>query len=484
MTGTRRATFTDMPGKALDVMQDFDVSRLGYEETEYRVDGTALSYELKGERGDDGKWEVTEGQTAPFRTRIVVRRPADPDAFSGTVVVEWHNVSAGIDAAPDWGFVHRHLAARGHAFVGVSAQKAGIDGGGIVPGGPELHLKVLAPVRYADLAHPGDAWAFDMFTQVAELLRGNGTENPLGGLEPERLIAAGESQSAAALVTYINAVDPHTRVFDGYFVHGRPGAGLAIDGVFLPSAARVGVGRTESSDTAIEIASRGERLRDDVRVPVLVLQSETDVIVLGSGRAEQPDADHVRLWEIAGAAHADTYTVSGSRHDDGTVGGARLAELLRPTRSLLIGNTEKAVNSGPQQHYVAQAAMKHLVDWVAGGPPPPHAPRLARTGDETAPYELDENGNVLGGIRTPWVDVPTAALSGLGQAGESFAFLFGTTDPFDEATLARLYPGGHAEYLERFTAALGATIEAGFLLEEDRAEILEIAQHSFPLVVA
>ena len=128
--------------------------------------------------------------------------------------------------------------------------------------------------------------------------------------------------------------------------------------------------------------------------------------------------------------------------------------------------------------------MKHLVDWVAGGPPPPNAPRLARTGDEAAPFELDENGNVLGGIRTPWVDVPTAALSGLGQAGESFAFLFGTTEPFDEAALAALYPGGQAEYLQRFTAALDATIEAGFLLGEDRDEILEIARHSFPLVVA
>ena len=481
MADTRRATFSEMPGKALDVMQDFDVSRLGYEETEYRVDGTALSYELKGERGEDGKWEVTEGPTAPFRTRMVVRRPADPDAFSGTVVVEWHNVSAGIDAAPDWGFLHRHLAAQGHAFVGLSAQKAGIDGGGIVPGGPELHLKVLAPERYGELEHPGDAWAFDMFTQVAELLRSPGAENPLRGLEPERLIAAGESQSAAALVTYINAVDPHVRVFDGYFVHGRPAAGLAIDGVFIRAARP---GQTGISDTAIEIATKGERLREDVPVPVLVLQSETDVIVLGSGRAEQPDSDRIRLWEIAGAAHADTYTVSGSRHDDGTVGGERLAELLRPTRTLLIGNTEKAVNCGPQQHYVAQAAMKHLVDWVAGGPPPPNAPRLARTGDEAAPFELDENGNVLGGIRTPWVDVPTATLSGLGQAGESFAFLFGTTELFDEAALATLYPGGHAEYLERFTTALDATIEAGFLLGEDRDEILEIARHSFPLVVA
>jgi hypothetical protein len=481
MAGSR-ATFTEMPGKGIDVMQDFDLATLGYEETEYRVDGTALSYELKGERGTDGRWEVTEGPEAPFRTRIVVRRPADPDAFSGTVVVEWHNVSAGIDAAPDWGFLHRHLAAQGHAFVGVSAQKAGIDGGGIMPDAPGLHLKVLAPERYAELEHPGDAWSFDMFTQVGELLRSPGAENPLRGVEPERLIAAGESQSAACLVTYINAVDPHARVFDGFFVHGRPGAGVAIDGVFIPRA-RSASGQVQISDTAIEIASRGERLRDDVRVPVLVLQSETDVIVLGSLRVEQHDSDRIRLWEIAGAAHADTYTISGSRLDDGTIGGARLAELMQPTGTLLIGNTETPINSGPQQHYVAQAGLKHLVDWVAGGPPPPNAPRLARTGDDDAPFELDANGNVLGGIRTPWVDVPTAVLSGLGQAGDSFAFLFGRTVPFDDAALAAHYPGGKAEYLERFETALDATIAAGFLLGDDREEMLELARHSYPLVV-
>jgi hypothetical protein len=64
--------------------------------------------------------------------------------------------------------------------------------------------------------------------------------------------------------------------------------------------------------------------------------------------------------------------------------------------------------------------------------------------------------------------------------------LFGQTDPFDEATLARLYPGGRGEYLERFEASLAQAIAAGHLLEEDRAEILEIAAApcSFPLQLA
>src|ERR1700722_6401993 len=213
VASTRQAAFKEMPGTAPDVMRDYDLATLGYRETEFSLEGSASSYELQGERGEDGRWNVTTGAEAPFRTRFVVRRPVDPERFSGTVVVEWHNVSAGIDAAPDWGFFHRHLAAQGHAWVGVSAQKVGIDGGGVVE---SIHLKLLAPERYKDLEHPGDAWSFDIFTQVGRLLQLPSDENPLGGLAPSQILAAGESQSAACLVTYINAVDPHAQLFDEF----------------------------------------------------------------------------------------------------------------------------------------------------------------------------------------------------------------------------------------------------------------------------
>jgi hypothetical protein len=417
---------------------------------------------------------VLPGAEAPFRTRIVVRRPLEPDRFSGTVVVEWHNVSAGIDASPDWGFFHRHVAAQGHAWVGVSAQKVGIDGGGFVE---SIHLKVLAPDRYGELDHPGDAWSFDIFTQVGALLQGPGEENPLGGLVPNCLIAAGESQSAAYLVTYINAIDPHTQLFDAFFVHGRPGVGVSIDGVFVPSV----LGR-KIEETRRAISAKGERIRHDARVPVLVLQSETDVILLGSGRAEQPDSEHIRVWEIAGAAHADTYTVGAGRHDDGTLTPERMAELLRPTTNLLIGNAETPINAGPQQHYVSQAALAHLRRWATGGEPPPSASRLALDDGATG-FRLDEHGLAVGGVRTPWVEVPTAVMSGLGQSGEFFAILFGRTEPFGEEALAALYPGGKQDYLKRFESSLDATIAAGFILEQDREEILAVAAHSYPLRV-
>jgi hypothetical protein len=304
-----------------------------------------------------------------------------------------------------------------------------------------------------------------------------GDENPLGGLIPECLIAAGESQSAACLVTYINAIDPHARLFNGFLVHGRPGVGVSIDGIFIASGRGDGMEVTRRA-----ISAKGESIRSDVRVPVLVLQSETDVILLGGGLAEQPDSEFIRVWEMAGAAHADTYTVSAGRHDDGSLSPERLAELLRPTTNLMIGNTESPINAGPQQHYISQAALSHLARWGSGGKPPPQASRLEVDAEGTG-FRLDEHGLAQGGIRTPWVDVPTALMSGLGQSGETFTILFGRTEPFDDDALTALYPGGKVEYMNRFETSLNDTISAGFILEDDRKEILATAAASYPLRV-
>src|SRR5262249_53900377 len=151
----------------------------------------------------------------------------------------------------------------------------------------------------------------------------------------------------------------------------------------------------------------GDRIRDDVRVPVIVLQSETDVILLGSGTAEQPDGENLREWEVAGSAHADTYTLVAALQDGGTLSPQQLAETLAPTTKLIAGNTEVPINSGPQHRYVGNAALHHLIGWIGGGSAPAHAPRLAI--DESHSHLLlADDGNVIGGIRTPWVDVPTS----------------------------------------------------------------------------
>lgn len=242
-------------------------SAAGYVREEWFLSGTASGYSLRGERGEDGCWEAEHAAHAPFATRIVVLRPQDPARFNGTTVVEWMNVSGGIDAAPDCLFLHRHLMREGSVWVGVSAQKAGIDGGGLVPGIP---LKQANAERYGSLVHPGDAFAFGIYTEVGRALRTPGS-GPLGTLETQRLIAIGESQSAGFLVTYVNAVDPIERCFDAFLIHGRPGSAPSIDGGFFRPA-----GETGDLSKLNEFMTEGYRIREDVRVPVLTFQSETD----------------------------------------------------------------------------------------------------------------------------------------------------------------------------------------------------------------
>ncbi|MBW2377808.1 MAG: hypothetical protein JRF55_17830, partial [Deltaproteobacteria bacterium] len=152
--------------------QNIDYADVGFVQEEFFLSGTAKSYSNTNTLGSDGLWDVAEADTAVYKTRIVVYRPQDPVDFSGTVVVEWFNVSGGLDAAPDWSSIHTEVFRGGHVWVGVSAQFVGIEGGG---GGFDLSLKTVDPVRYGSLSHPGDSFSYDMFSKAAQAVR-----NPVG----------------------------------------------------------------------------------------------------------------------------------------------------------------------------------------------------------------------------------------------------------------------------------------------------------------
>ncbi len=469
MTTPTSISVEELPGTPpVLIPRNYDLEQLGYLEAEFEARGQAQSYQAVGERPRNGQIAAEPDDSAPFITRLLVRRPTTAADFSGTVVVEWLNVSGGIDASPDWDYLHRHIIRRGDAWVGVSAQKAGIDGGGIAEG---IHLKLYKPQRYGHLSHPGDAYSYDIFTLVGQALRQGGSPL-LGDLVPRRLLAVGESQSAAFLSTYANAVDPLVRIFDGFFLHGRPGVRAELPGTFGPRVL------DERFDP---LAHCPEQVWADARVPVLLLSSETDVTVLRNAAIEQPDSEKVRVWELPGASHADTYLLVASRADGGQLEPSEMARMLEPITELVIMTVDKPINSAPHQHYVAQAALEHLDRWAGGGEPPPAAPRLELDDDDRA-CRRDELSNALGGIRNPWVDVPLRMLSGEGQEGEGFAYLFGTTAPLEPGTIARLYPGGRNDYLAAFTDALDQSIADGFILEADREEIIAVAAETYDLV--
>lgn len=436
----------------------------GYTEEEYFLSGTATSYTSDGPMPADGRMTATPKDTAAYTTRILVRRPVDPKKFNGTVLVEWLNVSAGSDGAPDFSFLNRQIVRDGYAWVGVSVQKVGLDGNPAMPPVAKP-VKAANPARYERLVHPGDAYSFDIFSQAGSVIRGSSsTPARLRSLQPKRVIALGESQSAFFLVTYVNAIDPIARVYDGFLIHARGGFGAPLSGM-----------RLDRADP--ELFKSSAQFRPDLRVPVLDVQSETDVMVLGSLAARQADTEHFRLWEVAGASHADTYLINAASQDAEGVEPAVLAAALAPTTQMFGQTLAAPMNSGPQQHYVMNSALDHLNRWVRDGRAPPMAARLAVL---TPAFALDGSGVVRGGIRTPWVDVPTAVLSGLGQSGAGFAPLFGTTRSFDSAKLAQLYPGGRAQYLQQFAAATDSAVKSGFLLEADEQEINALAAAMYP----
>jgi hypothetical protein len=401
---------------------------------------------------NDGRWTFAPSTQAAYRTRILVRRPENAATASGTVILEWLNVSGGLDANPEYTSIVEEIVRQGHIWVGVSARIIGVEGGSVlvaVPGGEGLAgkgLKAIDPARYGSLMHPGDGYSFDIFTQVARSVLEGGAL--LGGISPKVLLAAGESQSAFALTTYYDGVQPLTQMFDGFFVHSRGSVSLPL------------VGPGESADLVKAITSPVHAIfRGDLDAPVMDLQAESDVTgVLDSNVARQPDGDRFRLWEVAGTAHADVHLI-----------GANLASTL---------DCGAPINAGPM-HLVAKAAFRGLETWVRAGNPPPTSP-LIELGGDAAAVSINRNadGIALGGVRTPPVDVPVDVLSGApGPNNNLICLLLGSTEPLSDARLGQLY-SSRADYVAKYATATDQTIHAGFVIDQDRDALVAFSQPS------
>ncbi len=403
-----------------------DLGEYGYVAEEYFLTGEAHAYRLTGESTHtaDGRWQTEpEDETVRYRTRILVVRPQDNAAFNGTVIVHWQNVTAGYEL----GTVTEGEMLRGYAWVGVSAQKVGVHG---FPGEEAAGLEQWDPERYGGLEHPGDAYSYDIFTQAARVIGPERSRelDPMGGLEVKRLVAAGASQSASRLRTYINGVHAHEKVFDGYI----PYIDFANPVPF--QADKDGTRR------------RGQRtptkIREDLGVPVLVVNTETETMAYHPAR--QPDSDGYRFWEVAGTAH-----VSLPRDQAASAPGLDSPNWLSYT---------------PVYH----AAIRHMHHWLTKAQAPPIAP-LIDVDTAQGGIQRDQHGNALGGIRLPDVVVPTATHSGMGkpvEGGSRFAFLYGRAVDFSNEKLAELYPNAEV-YLSRYRRALDKTVADGFVLAEE-----------------
>lgn len=409
-----------------------DVTARGYVVEEFFFEGDAHAYELKSSAySADGEWRTRRARNSkPFRSRILVVRPQADADFNGTVIVHWQNVTAGYEL----GSVGDDEYLRGYAWVGVSAQKVGIDG---FPGPDAAGLKKWNAARYGKLEHPGDAWSYDIFSHAGRLvgpkrpaLKSAATD-PMGGLNVKRTIAAGASQSAGRLRTYINGVHPIEHVFDAFIPYIDFGGTIPFE-----------------RDLAAP-ASRGSRqstlIRTDLGVPVIVVNSETETLAYVGAR--QPESYWFRFFEVAGTSHV---SIPRGAAPPGLAGANWMS--FQP---------------------VYAAALRHMHTWLAEDAAPPSMPRIEIVGGTPPAIARDGNSNAKGGIRLPDLTVPTASHNGMGirqEGGNRFAFLYGQASDMDKQQLAAAYPSSNI-FLMKYDAALDQSVKAGVILAEDRAAI-------------
>jgi Alpha/beta hydrolase domain len=414
-----------------------DLAKQGYVEEEFFLSGTARTYDIPRDQMSNA---VPSDATHPFKTRIVVRRPATPAKFNGVVVVEWTNVSEGFDNEVDWFHSGEHFVRSGYAWVGVSAQNVGVTA-----------LKQRMADRYNSLdvvdsgAVSGDGLSYDIFTAVGQVVRGKGGENVLGGLKAERLIASGHSQSAGRLATYFNSVHPLKPVYDAVLLHGG-----------------------------------GGKMRTDLNVKIWKLLSETDVI--GQIAVRQPDSDKFRTWEVAGVSHLD-YT-----HATQLVKlGLRSKDTMLPNSPA--GPPRGGATPGPFNgcshpplsripgEYVQNAVYDHMVRWLKDGTLPPTAAPIEIVTDNGKPaIDRDSFGNALGGVRLAEHAVATAVNSGE-NSGTGFCFLTGWHEDFDKSRIGMLY-SSHQSYVSDVKAATDRNLKAGYIVKADAMKTIANAEQS------
>ena len=414
-------------------------ARFGYVEAEYALEGTATRYRLapSATLTRDGHWRAEPAGTAPFRTRMLVYRPTDPARFNGTVILTWNNVSAGYDL---FGAESLELFEGGFALACLTTQKVGIAG---LPPEPQ-GLAAWDPARYGTLTIPSDDYSYDIFTQGARAVR-----SMLGGLEVKRVVAQGASQSAGRLATYLNAIQPLERALDGFILAIYFGSGSAL----------------EVGDAVVNLGTMGpvprggglrgsNLLRDDLGVPVFVVNSELEAIACHSVR--QPDSATFRYWESAGTCHVSEQ-VTREREKKHLRDGVKTFPLPEGINRIPIAP-------------LYESAFHHMQRWLTDGTPPPSQPKLEFASD---PPELvrDAHGIAKGGIRLPQAEVPLATNSAIPRAPDIFSYLRGTCEPFGAERLRALY-GDKLAFMTAFEAAAKRAVEAGVLLPRDVAGLV------------
>jgi Alpha/beta hydrolase domain len=434
-----------------------DLSTSGYVEEELIVSGMANVYDWAA----DGSVTV-KTPNVPYTSRILVRRPADRRRFSGAVVVELLFPARRWDWSMMWGYTHDHILERGDAWVGITLPNS-IAG-----------LKRFDPARYASLSFknptpaapcPGapnntapdseDGLKWDLISQVGALLKSSTIGSPFAGFNVRALYL---TTQGGDLVTYMNAIRAKLAsgapVYDGY----------VLKAPFTASR----INQCSPAPSAGDPRQKIER----VGVPVIAVAAEGEVLsTYGSRRADSDEpGDRYRLYEVAGAGHIDRSAYYGfPLIADQTAAGNALGTAAWP----FAAPCEPAIPlmDTPIMSIAFDTAFAVLDDWVRNGKSAPRAERIGVNdgGTPKAAIVADRFGHGVGGLRTPYIDVPSASyVTNSGGPGNCREMAHKTS--FDAERLASVY-GNTASYRSMVAASIDRLVKERWLTPGDARRV-------------
>jgi hypothetical protein len=391
------------PGPEGTNLEDFD-----YVTEEYFVSGTAAG--------------------APYKTRMLIRKPRNPQKFSGMVVGEpTHRGGNALICQ----YARFGIGQRGHTCMTVAARRINLTNPATAGAGLyEFNLE-----RYGSL-QVSDSQTNQIVAQVGRLMR----QDPA----VHTLILSGTSDSSGATRTYMSSASQldHAEL-------RMPDGGPIYQGFFVTS-------------------TLGNAIVPITDVPTIQMPSQSEVHdqanatqggVLVGVQYRRPDSDvpgnQFRIYEVAGMSHND------ARENPAFFGC-----------------------TNPLSHFPHGAltfmGLQHLLDWASHGTIPPRASYMetstVRANDTRV--VLDQFGNAKGGVRSPYLDVPIFTFH-IPNTGPGLCSQTGWPTALPQDVLDELY-GNYGQYVSKVEHRLKELVDEGWFPREYASDYVQRDLKLFP----
>ncbi|MBR7927610.1 hypothetical protein KBI51_05410 [Aerococcaceae bacterium zg-ZUI334] len=431
-----------------------EIKEFDFVEEEYFILGQSNIYDWNE---IEQKVNVFE-ENLDYTTRIIVRRPADNNIFSGIGYVDIMNASNGYDIEDLWRRSYLHIMENNHLYIGVTTKPINV-----------LSLKNFDYQRYQSLnwsngkvvnspavANPvtmsidgtEEGLVWDILHQLGIYVKEDSSAIGINK-KVQYLYLTGQSQSGMYLNTYVNYMHPYYEIsnksnpYDGYL-------SLASGG--LTRSLR------QEPDNTIPMAMRAPH-NAEISHPYIQFNTENDYYLFKMFGGEVKPIENSntptnkkRYYDMTGAAHTDAASPLVPLNSE-------IIKTKCPPR-ILDNEYEYRLNDLPFDYYI-NGILNKLHHWVVTGEAPEIIEPLMK--NQAGEFLRDEFGHTLGGVRSPFIDVPKAKYQ---ASYDGKASTNGTMTFFTEDEIKQLY-GSKENYYVKFEEYIEKQVQQGLITQND-----------------